>query len=132
MFKPRLWLWRRIQEARKRVKQANAQLEALELDTVPSEGQKRLDVLGLREDELKLLLQQRLIGAAIRWRVFLPYNPESWMTPAYKKGRVLKPEVEHAIREQIFQRKVVLAVVFFGLCSLVQAIYAVLSYHRRH
>ena len=98
MFKPKLWLWWRIRAARKRVKQANAQLEAVDLDSVLSEGQRRIDNLGLREDELKLLLQQKLIFAARRWGVFVPYSPASWPKQAYK-GRASSCHPLHLQRQ---------------------------------
>jgi hypothetical protein len=106
-------------------------LEAVDLDSVLSEGQRRIDNLGLREDELKLLLQQKLIFAARRWGVFVPYSPASWPKQAYK-GRALTPEAEHNVSEQLLQRRLTLFAIVVGLSSVVQAVYAILSYHRRH
>ena len=100
VFNPKQWLWWRIRAARKRVKQAIAHLEEVDLESALSEGKSRIDNLGLCEDELKLLLQQKLIFAARLWCIFVPY---SWTKQAYK-GHALTGEAEHRVSEQILQR----------------------------
>lgn len=131
------WRWHRIRRARKEVRVAQDRLNAIcELDTGENEGplvataQRAQDELGLREDDLSILLQEKLLRSARHWRILVPsvWDKSSWNKSPSRKRPMLKPEVAYGIREQILQRWVIVAVILFGLSSIVQAVFAVLSY----
>ena len=88
-----------------------------------------IDKAGVLEDQLRALRDQRLIARAHRWRVFVPARRtgENWETLS-TKALVLTREAGHQLREQIFQRKVTILFLIFGVSSVVQTVFAVLSY----
>lgn len=134
------WRWYRIRLAKEKIRLAESRFNAI-CERIPAEGDVCLeeeareagDIQAQYEDDIDILFQDRLIRSARRWRIHVPSpsDKESWGRFAYRKQRpMLKPAAAHAIHEQRIQRWLMLFGLLFGASSIVQAVFAVLSYLR--
>ena len=79
---------------------------------------------------LKWLMQQRLLLCAARWRVYVPHEQQAlWTRTYHRKRRMLTSAAQDQIREQIWQRRITVFGIVIGASSIVQAVYAALSFH---
>lgn len=93
------------------------------------------DQLSKVEDNIAWINHLRLVGRARFWRVHVPSHSgegkEKWIRQQYFKAAILTPEAQNEIREQIWERKLTFFAFLFGGSSIIQALYAVLGFHRQ-
>ena len=126
--------WWKLRQLKKQQSELNASIDAL-LSTVddPEEGsppgfQDLSHRLAAIEEDIEWLLDQTLIARARRWHIYIPHEQKDlWETKYYRKRRVLTPQAQRAIREQMFQRQLAVFAIVVGLSSIVQAVFSILS-----
>lgn len=136
--KKRLWererSWR-LRQLRQQYSEIDAAIDALLETCDPQEGtpvefQTLSHKLAAVEEDIEWVLFETLVARAHRWRVYVSREPKNlWVRTSYRKRLILTPQAQHDIRERIWHRKVTVIGIMFGVSSVVQAVYAVLSFH---
>jgi hypothetical protein len=84
-----------------------------------------------RGDEIDHLAHESLLRSAKRYSIYIPprfANPKAWMPCGDSKLFVLTEELAHSVRSQIFQKRIVYLGILFGISSVIQTVFTVLSY----
>jgi hypothetical protein len=111
---------------------SHAEPTAAQEDVAVQELQPLYDRMGELELRLKVLLHKRLVSSARRWYIYVPNNFWEKQPKFPLRKQILTEEGEHRIREQRVERRLVVWAAVVGFSSLVQAVYAVLSFHTRN
>jgi hypothetical protein len=124
------WLWWRIHLKKKAIRAEERIIDA-ELEQRAEEGSVTISSqeYGRLEVELTHLRQVRLRYWAGMLRIHISREPKEKWQRMVAGHRLLTEDAARAIREQIFQRFIVIAGIIFGLSSLVQTVYTVLPYY---
>lgn len=88
------------------------------------------DQLGKLDDDVSILVQERLLKSARFWGIYVPplIDKETWCRFSYRKGFMLKKVGVYRIREQRLQRQMIFFAVVVGASSIVQTGCAILPY----
>ncbi len=132
------WLWWKIRKARKICRQAERRLDLESASAVyDDEGNTNstvdqlLQIASKHEEELNLLLQNRLIASARRWRIYVPSRSDKHVWVNHYTGMsFLNTQAAHSIREQRRNRWLAIVGLVFGASSIIQAVCAVISVMR--
>jgi hypothetical protein len=132
----RSWRLRHLKQQDSKIRaEIDALLDPLDPeDDTPGEYQVLCHRLAAVNEDIELMRYEALAAQARRWRVYISptFEPrEVWVKTDYRKRLILKPQAQHDVREQIWHRKLTVIGIVFGVSSVVQAVYAVLSFYLR-